>query len=192
MSRPKLWGPDLLRGDESNDVEDGDLMVGVHGGLVRLAVREEGQWVLDAFARKQDTWRMVMKSAQTVRAGAMALDPDLQVQAPARGRFAIRGRLYFDMQAGFRWRHVGPEGGALRLRRSWLTYSDTASQGVGLDQDYSSSDMVIASGGGGVIELEGVILVGASGGTVGIAWASSQGAQAVMRAGSYMEFRHVV
>lgn len=35
--RPKLWGPDLLRGDETNNVEDGDLMV-----------RENGQWLTDA------------------------------------------------------------------------------------------------------------------------------------------------
>lgn len=79
----------------------------------------------------------------------------------------------------------------MRLRRSWLTYADVAAQGVGLDQDFSSSDLVIGSGGGGVIDVEGVILVGPSGGTVGIAWASSVGAQAVMRAGSFIEYRQV-
>lgn len=191
MSRPKLWGPDLLRGDESNNVENGDLMVGVQAGVVRLAVRENNAWVPDAFVRKQDTWRMVMKASQTARGGVMNLDPDLQLQAPAGGRFALRGRLYFDMQAGFRWRHVGPTGSVMRLRRSWLTYADVAAQGLGLDQDFSSSDLVIAAGGGGVIEIEGVILVGPSGGTVGISWASSVGAQAVVRAGSFVEFRQV-
>lgn len=192
MSRPKLWGPDLLRGTETNNVEPGDLMVGLVDGIVRLAVRENDAWVPDAFARKQDTWRLVMKATQTGRGGAMSLDPDLHVAAPAGGRFVLRGRLYFDMQAGLRWRHVGPDGSILRLRRSWLTYADSASQGVGLDQEFSTSDLVIAAGGGGVIELEGVVLVGPTPGQVGIAWASSVGAQAVLRAGSYLELRQVI
>lgn len=191
MSRPKIWGPDLLRGDETNNVENGDLMVGVFDGGVRIAVRENNTWVPDAFARKQDTWRMVMKTAQTGRGAVLNLDPDLQIMAPSGGRFALRGRLYFDMQAGLRWRLIGPIGGATRIRRSWLTYEDAAPQGVRLEQDFSTSDILIAVGGGGVIEIEGVILVGPSGGTVGVAWASSVGAQAVMRAGSYIEYRQV-
>lgn len=92
------------------------------------------------------------------------------------------------MQAGFRWRFVGPAGGAMRLRRSWLTYADVAQQGLGLEQDFSSSDIVIAAGGGGVIEIDGVVMVGPTSGTVGIAWASSVGAQAAMRPGSFVEW----
>jgi hypothetical protein len=190
--RPKIWGLSQVRGVETNDVEDGDVMLGVVSGTVRMAVREDGAWVQDAFARKQDTWRAIIKTSDTTLDDTPAADPDLQFTASANGRFVFRARLYFDMEEGLRWGIVGPAG-SWRWRRSWVRYADTSEQGVALEQAPSDeeNEIVIADGDGGVIDVDGVVLVGGTGGLWAVAWAASAGTEAVMRAGSYVEYRQI-
>jgi hypothetical protein len=192
MARPKLWPPSGLRGEESNNLEDGDFMVALQSGFLRLALRENGEWVPDAFARKQDTWRVLMKTEATERDDTPALDPDLQFAVAANGRYAFRLRVYFDMDEGLGFGLYGPDGGTWRWRRSWLRYADTSDQGVALEQDLTTGDgIAIADGDGGVIQIEGVLIVGETGGTFGFAWSASAAAEATVREGSFVEYRRV-
>lgn len=141
-------------------------------------------------------WTVLKKTGDTGRTNNTLLnDPDLAFTMNASTKYVVRGKVFFDTNAtaDFKWRHVGPALPTLvRINRDWIVPGTTVYAGIAVDVAFSAADLAVLTTGtnGGVISFEGVIHVGAAGGTFAFAWAqnTTNVGAATVRAGSYLEY----
>jgi hypothetical protein len=144
-------------------------------------------------------WTTVKKAGDTGRTNnTLANDPDLAFTMNASTKYAVRGKVFFDTNAtaDFKWRHVGPALPTLaRINRDWIVPGTTAYAGIAVDVAFSAADLAVLTTGtnGGLITFEGIVHVGAAGGTFAFAWAqnTTNVGAATVRAGSYLEYMTV-
>lgn len=152
------------------------------------------QWATPAPPAGQ--WTKVTKPSDTNRINTTTStnDPDLQFTATANTNYNIRGCIWYNTNANgdFRIQLAGP-GSPDHVRVTWYRILPTRTVFVTSVANGYSSDVTLidTTGGNGYVEFEAVVDLGASGGTIAIAWAQGTldavNNTTVLR-GSYIEY----
>jgi hypothetical protein len=126
----------------------------------------------------------------------MSSDSELFVGVLANGKYAVKGRIFFNTPAAadFKWQLAGPASPTLiNVAKKAIGGGETAESAIAVDTAFATSTPVLGSGTTGYVEFEAILHNGANAGVVEFQWAqnTSDGGNTIVRAGSYLEYTRV-
>lgn len=154
----------------------------------------------DGSIKYMSPWTMVLKTADETRTNTTTLadDSSLKMSMAANTKYVFRTQIFFNAAAtpDLKWRHSGPASPtSISITRRQIIAGGTSIGTIAEDTAYSALDIAVAASGGvGIIWIEGVIANGANAGDFVFRWAqnTSDAAATTILAGSWLEYMKVV